>query len=146
MTARRAALLAALAIVVLSGCASPAPRLAPAASWNPPAWTGENTIELGVVRANHTAHWFKVWVVVLDDRPYVRLGSASAAKLEENLTKPYIGVRVAGLEFPRVRVDTVPADADRVAAAMAKKYWSDLWVHLIPHPVTARLQTDTLEP
>jgi hypothetical protein len=137
---------ALIALMLVAGCARAADRIVPAAAWNPPAWTNENTIELGIVRENHTAHWFKVWVVVLDDRPYVRLGARSAAKLEENLTKPYIGVRVAGQEFPRVRVDNVPADADRVAAAIAKKYWSDILIRLVDHPVTARLQTDTLEP
>ncbi len=111
---------------------------AQAGNWTPRAWAGENTVELGVVRDGRL-HWFKVWVVVIDDQPYVRLGKASAAKIDANKTKPHLGVRVAGQEFDRVQGQAAPEMAERVAEAMAEKYWSDFAVRLVPHPLTLRL-------
>ena len=112
---------------------------ASAAQWSPRAYGGESTIELGTVRPDGNAHWFKVWIVVIDDQAYVRLGSRSAAKIAENRTTPYVGVRVAGQQFDRVRAEPAPEMTERVAQAMAAKYWSDVVVHLIAHPLTLRL-------
>jgi len=133
---------AALAVVTLAACTERPTTAAQASEWNPRAWTGENTIELGVVREDGTPRWFKVWIVVLDDQPYVRLGSASVSKIEENHTKPFVGVRVAGREFPHVKLEAAPDYADRVARAMASKYPSDMLIHLVPHPMTARLTAE----
>jgi hypothetical protein len=33
--------------------------------------------------------------------------------------------------------------ADRVAVAMGEKYWSDVFVHYFPHPLTMRLEPET---
>ena len=81
---------------VLTACAQRPVTPGSRADWQPRAYAGENTVELGVVRPDGTPHWFKVWVVVLGDQPYVRLGAQSLAKIEGNRTKPYVGVRVAG--------------------------------------------------
>ncbi len=140
-TVARCASLAAL-LALAAGCAHPARVAAPATAWNPRAWADENTIEIGVVRADGSPHWFKVWIVVLDDQAYARFGARSAAKLEENRTKPFVGVRVADLEFPHVRVEPAPESAARVARAMADKYWSDVLIRLMDHPLTARLKAE----
>jgi hypothetical protein len=123
-----------VAVGVLMGPARPAQ----AGTWNPRAYADENTIELGVVRDGQP-HWFKVWIVVIDDQAYVRLGSASVAKIEANETKPVLKVRVGGQEFDRIKGAPAPEMAERVAQAMAGKYWSDLLVHLVSHPLTLRL-------
>ena len=141
---RVAGIVLGIAMMLVGGCASSGPHaVAPPSAWNPPAWIQEGTVELGVVRADGAPHWFKVWLAVVDGQAYVRLGAQSAAKLEENRTKPLIGVRVAGHEFQRVRAEPSPAMADRVAGVMAEKYWSDIFIRLVPHPVTARLTPES---
>src|SRR3989475_7491490 len=96
------------------------------AEWTPSAYAGASTIELRAVAAGEGEHWFPVWVVVVDDQVYVRLGSRAAGRIERNTTAPYVGVRVAGQEFPRVKGVPAPEKTERVAQAMADKYWSDV--------------------
>jgi len=69
----------------------------------------------------------------------VRLGSRAAARVQQNTTAPYVGVEIAGRRFERVRAIPVPEWAPRVAQAMADKYWSDLFVRWLAHPLTLRL-------
>ena len=112
---------------------------APSAAWNPKAWTNESTVELRTTCPGESEHWFPVWLVVLDDQVYVRLGSRAVGRIECNQTKPEVAVRIAGMEFEHVRLESSPADVERVATAMGKKYWSDVFVHWLSHPMTARL-------
>ena len=126
-----------VAIVAITSSAVTAPVWA--ADWNPRAYANENTVQLGVVREDGQPHWFKVWVVVIDDQAYVRLGARSAAKIEANKNKPYLGVRVAGQEFDRIKGEPAPETAARVGQAMAEKYWSDFVVRLVDHPLILRL-------
>jgi hypothetical protein len=109
------------------------------AGWDPRGWADVDTIELRTVGAEEGAHWSKVWVVVIDDQVYVRLGSRAASRVEKSTTAPYVGLRVRGQEFERVNAVPVPDDAPRVARAMADKYWSDVLVRRLPHPLTLRL-------
>jgi hypothetical protein len=135
--------LALVAGLLVAGCSGAGPgTLASAAQWNPRAYGSESTIELGTVRPDGSTHWFKVWIVVIDDQAYVRLGSRSAAKIAENRSAPHVGVRVAGQQFDRVRAEPAPEMIERVAQAMAAKYWSDVVVHLIAHPLTLRLRPE----
>src|SRR5205823_5268942 len=85
------------------------------------------------------AHWFSVWLVVIDDQVYVRLGPRAAGRIEKNVAAPYVGVRILGQQFERVRAEPAPDHAERVAKAMAAKYWSDLVVHHFSHPPPLRL-------
>ena len=112
-----------------------------AAAWTPHAYAGANTIELRTVAAGEGEHehWFPVWVVVIDDQVYVRLGPRAAGRIEKNQAAPYVGVRILGQQFERVRSEPAPDYAGRVAKAMAAKYWSDLIVHHFSHPLTLRL-------
>ena len=141
--AKALGILALVTGVFGAGCSGAGPGTqASAAQWNPRAYGGENTIELGTVRPDGSAHWFKVWIVVIDDQAYVRLGSRSAAKIEQNRSAPHVGVRVAGQQFDRVKGEAAPEMAERVAQAMAAKYWSDVLVRLVPHPLTLRLRPE----
>jgi hypothetical protein len=126
--------------VILSGVllAAVVAGAAPSA-WNPGAWTKESTIELRTTCPGEGEHWFPVWLVVLDGDVYVRLGTRAAGRVECNQTKPDVGVRIAGLAFDRVRLEPAPAAVERVAAAMGAKYWSDVVIHWMSHPLTARL-------
>lgn len=129
------ALAASLAVLMLAGSVR-------AADWTPPAWAEESTLELGTNVPDEGEHWFKVWLVVLDDQLYVRLGTRAAERVEQSSTRPYVGVRVAGHTFPRVRAEPAPERVGGVADAMAKKYWSDSLIHFFPHPLTLRLMPE----
>jgi hypothetical protein len=41
---------------------------------------------------------------------------------------PYVKLKVADKEFDKVKVEEVPDMKERVAAAMAEKYWMDILV------------------
>ena len=80
-----------------------------------------------------------MWVVAVDDQLYVRLGRRAATRFEKNTTAPFVKVRISGHEFDHVRAEPAPEMAERVAAAMAAKYWSDLLIRFARHQLTVRL-------
>lgn len=130
-----AALVALLALVTVAR-ADPG---TPATAWDPARWSDEDTVELRTTAPGEEPHWFKVWLVVLDDQLYVRLGGRAAGRFESNVTRPVIGVRIAGREFDQVAGTPAPDMVGRVADAMADKYWSDVFVRFVDHPSTLRL-------
>jgi hypothetical protein len=129
----------ALAAIVLATALLAVPR-ARADEWTPQAWAGESTVELRTTDPGDQPHWFPVWLVVIDGQLYVRLGSRAAGRFDRNVTKPMLGVRIAGKTFERVRGVVVPEMATKVAAAMSQKYWGDLLVAYMSHPYTLRLE------
>ena len=126
-------LLAAATVVALVA----APVLA--AEWKPSAYASESTLQLRTTAPGEGDHWFPVWLVVIDDQVYVRLGTRAAGRIERNTTKPYVGVRVAGQQLDRIKAVAAPESVERVARAMADKYWSDVLVRHMDHPLTMRL-------
>lgn len=128
-------LAAALASVLLLA----APIAASSSSWTPADWAGEATLELVTTAPGEAPYAFPVWLVVLDDRLYVRLGSRAARRVQQSATPPFVGVTVAGAHFDRVRCEPAPGDEARVAEAMARKYWSDIFIRFVDHPLTCRL-------
>jgi len=134
MTSRLGAIAATVGLLVATS--------ADAATWRPEAWAAENTVELRTQANGEEPHWFPVWVVVIDGQVYVRLGSRATERVESSVTKPMLGLRVAGEEFSAVRGVPAPEATERVNAAMAGKYWSDLAVRLFSHPLTLRLVPD----
>ena len=109
-----------------------------AAEWTPAKWAATSTLELRTTRAGEEEHWSKVWLVVLDDQLYVRLGTRAAGRIADNTTAPLLDVRIDGQQFRVKGVDS-PADAERVAQAMGDKYWSDVLVKYFAHPMTLKL-------
>ncbi len=122
-------------VLVLALLAAPSA----AAEWTPRTYAGANTLELRTIAPGEPAHWFSVWLVVIDAEVFVRLGPRAAGRIEKNVAAPYVGVRILGQQFERVRAEPAPDHAERVAKAMAAKYWSDLVVHHFSHPLTLRL-------
>jgi hypothetical protein len=84
-------------------------------------------------------HWSNLWVVVIDGQPYVRLGERAYARIRKNTTSPYVKLKVAGKEFDQVKVEEMPDMKEKVATAMAGKYWMDVLVRHESHPMVARL-------
>jgi hypothetical protein len=107
--------------------------------WTPGLWVDEDTVELRTTEPGKPPYWFKVWVAVVDDQLYVRLGSRATKRIESNTTGPEIAVRIAGEEFEHVKVENAPEMKERVADELAEKYWSDLLIRFAPHPLTLRL-------
>ena len=126
---------AASALVVLIATAT----AAVAADSDPHAFATASTLDLRTVGPDEGEHWSTLWLVVVDDQVYVRLGPRAAGRIEKNTTAPYVGLKVIGRQFDRVRGVPAPEYADRVAHAMGEKYWSDLLIRYASHPMTLRL-------
>jgi hypothetical protein len=126
------------ALALASLLAAPAALAAPA-DWTPGAWAGEDTLDLVTDVPGEGTYSFPVWLVVLDDQVFVRLGGRAAERVQKSKDTPVIGVTVAGRRFERVRCEPAPDQASQVAAAMGSKYWSDLLIRYFPHPLTCRL-------
>ncbi len=110
--------------------------------WDAKAFRELDTLAFLTVGPTEGPHRSTVWLVELDDEVYIRLGSRAAARMRANTTNPHVSVRIGGREYERVRAEEVADEADRVADAMAAKYWSDVFVRFVPHPLTMRLEPD----
>jgi hypothetical protein len=128
-----------LTVVLFLHAASDAPAADLVSAWTPDAWKNQDRLELQTTVPEEGEYWFPVWLVVLDDQVYVRLGTRAVERVEKSTTKPYMGVRIAGQQFDRVKGTPVPEKAEEVAAAMGDKYWSDLFIRYFNHPLTLRL-------
>lgn len=124
---------------IFMACVAAAGARVEAAEWRPAAFANESTLQLRTNVPGEGEHWFPVWLVVIDDQVYVRLGSRAAWRVQRNSTAPFLGVKVAGQQFDRVHGVPAPELAGRVAEAMAKKYTSDIFVRWFSHPLTLRL-------
>jgi hypothetical protein len=126
-------------VISLSAFAFMTVGAAAAAEWTPAEWKDVSTLEFRTTEPGQEAHWSPVWLVVVDGDVYIRLGSRASSRITTNQTSPIIGVRIAGQQFDSVRAEPVPDKVQAVAAAMADKYWSDVFVRLFSHPLTMRL-------
>jgi hypothetical protein len=112
---------------------------ATASSWTPEQWQDASSLQIWTIDANQNEHWSTVWLVVIRGEVYIRLGTAAADRLRNSIQFPYVKVRIRGQEFSTVRTDIMNNMAATVADAMAEKYWSDMLVRYLPHPMTVRL-------
>lgn len=112
---------------------------AAAAEWTPANWAAEETLQFVTDCPDEGEHWSYVWLVVLDGDVWVRLGSKAGGRVDCSKTKPMTSVKIAGQDFSNVEMVTVPEMTDRVAAAMADKYMSDIFVRYMSHPYTMKL-------
>jgi len=132
---------AGLVLAATSGAAmaQAAPKAVSAPEWVPAEFAAANTVELRTTRSGEDPYWFPVWVVVIDDVVYVRLGSRAAERIKFNTDFPEIGVRLGTRQFERVHARPAADYAVRVAGAMADKYWTDVFVRWLDHPLTLEL-------
>ena len=110
--------------------------------WDPNAFRTESTLQVMTTGPEEGEHWSSLWLVVIDGQLYVRLGDRSWGRIQKNTTAPYLKVKVAGKEFDKVRLDDTPDMKDKVAAAMADKYFMDILIRHESHPMTARLTAE----
>ena len=114
--------------------------------WDPEAFRDTSTIKIMTTEPDVGKHWSNLWVVVIDEQPYVRLGDRAYGRIQRNTTSPYVKLKVADKEFDKVKVEEVPDMKERVAAAMAEKYWMDILVRRQSHPMVARLVPEAPPP
>jgi hypothetical protein len=79
-------------------------------------------------------------------QPYVRLGSRAYGRIQGNSTSPYVKLKVADKEFDKEKVEEMPDMKEKVAAAMADKYWMDILIRHESHPMVARLVPEAPPP
>jgi hypothetical protein len=112
--------------------------------WTPEVWADIDTLEILTTGPEEGEHWSTLWLVVIDGQVYLRLGSRATERVQRNTTLPYVSVKIAGQQFDRVRAEHTPDFRDRVAAAMRKKYWTDVIIRFFPHPMTVRLTPEVI--
>ena len=132
-----AGVLLALWIAFAAGSVGAADSAVP--GWDPNAFRDQSTLQIMTTAPEEGEHWSKLWLVVIDGQVYVRLGDRSYGRVQKNTTNPYLKVKVGDNEFDRVRLDPAPDMTDKVAAAMADKYFMDILIRHESHPMTARL-------
>jgi hypothetical protein len=130
---------AVVASAVFSFVAMGASVSMPVPGWDPNAFSDESTLQIMTTAPDEGDHWSKVWLVAIDGQLYVRLGDRSFGRIQKNTTNPYLKVKVGDQEFDRVRWEPALDMKDKVAAAMADKYFMDILIRHESHPMTARL-------
>ena len=135
-----------LVVVLLLSASAGCSKQVVVPRWDPAAFRTLDTLEFLTVGPDEGPHWSTVWLVVVEDHVYIRLGSRAADRMEHNTTKPHVRVRVGGKEYERVRADAAPSMVAQVADAMAAKYTTDIFVHYVSHPLTMRLEPDPAAP
>jgi hypothetical protein len=123
--------LAASTLLLMASAAS--------AAWDPQAFSKEDTLEFLTVGPEEGEHWSTVWLVVIDNQVYLRLGSKAAERIEKNTTNPIVKVKIDGQQFDRVKAESAPDMVEPVNKAMADKYTTDFMVRYFNHPLTMRL-------
>jgi hypothetical protein len=126
-------------IAVFAGTIRAADSAVP--GWDPNAFRDQSTLEI-MTTGPEGEHWSKVWLVVIDGQLYVRLGDRMFQRVQNNTTSPYVKVKVGDQEFDKVRLDPAPDMTEKVAAAMADKYFLDILIRHESHPMTARLTAE----
>jgi hypothetical protein len=125
------------AFITFVGAARAAETVAP--GWDPAAFREASVIQIMTTEPDVGEHWSKLWVVVIDDQPFVRLGSRSYGRVQKNTTSPYVKLKIGDQEFDKVKLEEMPDMRDKVAAAMADKYFMDKLIRYENHPMVARL-------
>jgi hypothetical protein len=138
------------AVVLLALCIAVATAALAADSvvsgWDPSTFRDESTIQIMTTEPEVGEHWSNLWVVVIDGQPYVRLGDRAYGRVQRNTTSPYVKLKVADKEFDKVKLQEMPDMKDKVAAAMADKYFMDILIRHESHPMVARLTAEASTP
>jgi hypothetical protein len=114
--------------------------------WDSADFRDASTIKVMTTEPDVGEHWSNLWVVVIDGWPYVRLGDRAYGRIQKNTTSPYVKLKVADKEFDKVKVEELPDMKEKVAAAMADKYWMDVLIRHESHPMVARLVPEATPP
>jgi hypothetical protein len=139
----RLAALAVFWIALLNGSCA-ADNLVP--GWDPNAFRDQSTLQIMTTGPEEGEHWSRVWLAVIGGQLYVRLCDRAFGRVQKNTTSPYVKVKIADQEFDKVRLEAAPDMKEKVAQAMADKYFLDFLVRHESHPMTARLTAEPSPP
>jgi hypothetical protein len=114
--------------------------------WDPAEFRDASTIKIMTTEPDVGEHWSNLWVVVINGQPYVRFGERAYRRIQKNTTRLYVKLKLAYQEFERVKVEEKPEMKEKVAAAMADKYWMDILIRHESHPMVARLVAEGPSP
>lgn len=120
-----------------------APGPAYGEDWNPRSFSEEELLEFYTVNEAGEEHWAKVWFVLLEGEVYVRLGSRAEARIVENANAPIVKVRVAGRTYDRIVAEETPDKVGPVLDLMKDKYWSAMFMGMMPDRFTVRLSAES---
>ena len=134
MSIRSVLISAAVALTIAPAIAAAGP------AWTPAQWTRDDTLKLCTTTPQEATYCFPVWLVVIDNNVYVRLGNKAAGRVKGNTAGMVLPVEIGGQRFDAVRLIDAPDKVDAVAKAMADKYWSDWYIRWFAHPMTLRLE------
>ena len=112
--------------------------------WDPNAFRDQSTLQIMTIGTEEGEHWSRLWLVVIDGQLYVRLGNRAFGRVQKNTASPYVKVKIGDKEFDKVRLEAAPDMTDKVAAAMADKYFLDILIRHESHPMTARLVAEPM--
>ena len=118
--------------------------IGPVPGWDPNAFNDQRTLQIMTTAPDEGDHWSNLWLVVIDGQLYVRMGDRSFGRIQKNTTNPYLKVKVGDKEFDKVRWEPALDMQDKVAAAMADKYFMDILIRHESHPMTARLVAEPM--
>ncbi len=113
--------------------------------WTPEEWEDGSTLQIQTIDDAQEEHWSTLWYVVYAGDVYVRLGTAAAELVEQNIKSPYVKVRIAGQIFSDVRADPANDMTETVNEEMSYKYPLDVLFRYMPHPLTVRLRAASFQ-
>jgi len=116
----------------------------PVPGWDPNASRDQSTLQIMTIGPDEGEHWSRLWLAVVDGQLYVRLGDRAFGRIQKNTASPYVKLKIGDQEFDKVRLEAAPEMTDKVAAAMADKYWMDILIRHESHPMTARLVAEPM--
>ena len=128
---------AAICGFVLLATCGPAGALEEA--WDAAALADEETLEFFTVNENGEEHWATVWFVDIDGDLYIRLGGRAESRIRENVHQPYVKVRIGDQVYERVVAEESPDKVGQVVDLMHDKYWSAIFIKMMPDRFTVRL-------
>ena len=131
--------LAAVAVLSIALIGAARAANSPVPGWDPNAFRDLSTLQIMTIGPEEGEHRSKLWLVVIDGQVYVRLGDRSFGRVQKNTANPYVKVKVGDNEFDKVKLEGATDMTDKVAAAMADKYFMDILIRHESHPMTARL-------
>jgi hypothetical protein len=114
--------------------------------WNPSAFRGDSVLQIMTTEPEVGEHWSKLWLIVIDNQLYVRLGDRAYGRVQKNTTSPYVKLKIGDQEFDKVKLVEMPDMKGKVAAAMADKYFMDKLVRYESHPMVAQLTPEPSTP
>lgn len=124
-------------LAVLATCGS---AWASGEAWDTATLADEDTLEFFTVNGDGEEHWATVWFVDIDGDLYIRLGDRAESRIRENVHQPHVNVRVGDRVYEKVVAEEAPDKVGEVVDLMQDKYWSAVFIKMMPDRFTVRLR------